>query len=149
MLEEARAPALKERNSAIIAVIADMYLAADKTRSGDLDAAISLARGAVEEEFESGDMVFLGWAVTILVDALLRRGTPADLSEAEAATARLAGVPTESDFVLNRLQLLRLRALLARAKGDEATHREFADCYREMAKSLGFEGHIALAEAMT
>ena len=45
--------------------------------------------------------------------------------------------------------LLRLRALAALAQGDEAGYREFADRYRAMATSLGFEGHMALADAMT
>ena len=43
--------------------------------------------------------------------------------------------------------LLRLRALLARARGDVA-YRDFVDRYHAMAESLGFEGHIAWAEAM-
>jgi hypothetical protein len=43
--------------------------------------------------------------------------------------------------------LLRLRALLARAHGDPA-YTDFRDRYRDMARSLGFEGHIAWAEAM-
>jgi hypothetical protein len=41
-----------------------------------------------------------------------------------------------------------MRALLARAHGDEAVYREFADRYRDMAKTLGFEGHIDWAGAM-
>ena len=42
--------------------------------------------------------------------------------------------------------LLRLRALLARAHGDDAHYREHRDRYRDMAKTLGFEGHIDWAE---
>jgi hypothetical protein len=44
--------------------------------------------------------------------------------------------------------LLRLRALLCKAHGDAASNAHFRDCYRDMAKSLGFAGHIAWAEAM-
>jgi hypothetical protein len=44
--------------------------------------------------------------------------------------------------------LLRMRTVLARASGDEQTYRDRRDRYRAMAKSLGFEGHIAWAEAM-
>jgi adenylate cyclase len=44
--------------------------------------------------------------------------------------------------------LLRLRALLARSRGDNARYRDFADRYRERATSLGLEGHMATAEAM-
>ena len=36
--------------------------------------------------------------------------------------------------------LLRLRALLARARGDEVAYRDYRDRYRETATSLGFDG---------
>ena len=61
---------------------------------------------------------------------------------------RLAAVPTELGFVVNDVWLLRLRALLAQARGDDITYREYRDRYRDMAKELGFEGHIAWAEEM-
>ena len=41
------------------------------------------------------------------------------------------------------------RVVQARSRGDEAAYRDFADRYRALATSLGFEGHIAIAEAMT
>jgi len=44
--------------------------------------------------------------------------------------------------------LLRLRALLARAHGDATAYTHLWDRYRDMARTLGFEGHIAWAEAM-
>ena len=46
------------------------------------------------------------------------------------------------------ITLLRLRALLARANGDDTTYCDYRDRYRAMATELGFEGHIAWAEAM-
>jgi adenylate cyclase len=51
--------------------------------------------------------------------------------------------------VLHDIWLLRLRALLARARGEEVAYRDFVNRYRAMATSLGFEGHMAMAEAMT
>ncbi len=39
-------------------------------------------------------------------------------------------------------------AVLAQARGDDGSYRDFRDCYRTMAKTLGFEGHIAMAKAM-
>ena len=57
-------------------------------------------------------------------------------------------MPTDPGFVVNETTLMRLRALLARARGDEAAYRDFRDRYRAMATSLGFEGHIKWAEAM-
>jgi len=42
-----------------------------------------------------------------------------------------------------------MRALLAHAHGDEDGYRDYRDRYRKMAIELGFEGHMAWAEAMT
>lgn len=47
------------------------------------------------------------------------------------------------------ITLLRLRALLARARGENVAYRDLLRRYRAMAESLGFEGHTAWAEAMT
>ena len=88
------------------------------------------------------------WPPRVLVEALLRRGGDGDLQEAQAAIDRLAAVPTDPGFVLHDIWLLRLRALLARARGDEAGYRDYRDRYRAMATSLGFEGHMKWAEAM-
>ena len=68
--------------------------------------------------------------------------------ESEVAIARLAAAQSDDGLVLHDIWLLRMRALLARAHGDEAAYRDHRDRYRAMAKSLGFEGHIAWAEAM-
>jgi hypothetical protein len=43
---------------------------------------------------------------------------------------------------------LRLRALLARAHGDAADYVLVRDRYRNMARPLGFGGHIAWGEGM-
>ena len=57
-------------------------------------------------------------------------------------------MPTDPRFVLHEIWLLRSRALLARAHGDDTAYRDYRDRYRDMAETLGFEGHIAWAEAM-
>ncbi|HET9876575.1 MAG TPA: hypothetical protein VFQ37_12560, partial [Mycobacterium sp.] len=68
--------------------------------------------------------------------------------EAEAAIDRLAAVPTDPGYVLFEIPLLRLRALMARANGDEDGYRDFAGRYLKLATEAGYEGHMALAEAM-
>ena len=68
------------------------------------------------------------------------------LAEAEAAIERLAAGPADEGLVIRDIWLLRLRALLARARGDDAACAHFPDRYRDMAKTLDFEGHIAWAE---
>jgi hypothetical protein len=83
-----------------------------------------------------------------LVELLLARGGDGDLAEAETAVDRLAAAPTDDLWAARDIMLLRLRALLARALGDEAAYREYREGYCDMANSLGFEGHIAWAEAM-
>jgi hypothetical protein len=42
----------------------------------------------------------------------------------------LAAAPTDDGLVIREIRLLRLRALLARAHGDDAAYREYRDRYR-------------------
>ncbi len=84
----------------------------------------------------------------VLVETLLDRGADGDVAEAEAAIERLAAAPADEGLVIRDIWLLRLRALLARAHGDDDRLPHFRDRYRDMAKTLGFEGHIEWAEAM-
>ena len=119
--------------------------AKEQARTGDLDGAITLLRDTAEQQTTMG---FRGAASTALVETLLQRGRPSDVDEAATAIEELAAVPTEPAFVLFDVALLRLRALVAQARGDEASYRDFAERYRAMATSFGFEGHMALAQAM-
>jgi len=83
-----------------------------------------------------------------LVQELLVDSDEPGVREAEAAIERLAAVQILDGLAIQEVTLLELRALLARAKGDEVAYRQLADRYRAMATSLGFEGHIEWAEAM-
>ncbi len=82
------------------------------------------------------------------METLLDRAAENEVAEAEAAIERLAAAPTDDGSVVRDILLLRLRALLARARGDDATYVDLRDRYRDMAKTLGFEGHIDMADAM-
>jgi class 3 adenylate cyclase len=127
----------------------EVYSAREGARRGDRDDAIPLMRAAVDHLFRQG--LLLAWAVPttgVLVETLLDRGTDADVAEAEVAIERLVAAPTDDGLAARDILLLRLRALLARARGDDATYRDFRDRYRAMAETLGFEGHIESAEAM-
>jgi class 3 adenylate cyclase len=130
--------------------IVNVYLARERARRGDRDEAIPLMRAAVDHLFREGRMPVWGpAAMGVLVKTLLDRGADSDVTEAEAAIERLAAAPAEEDLALRDIWLLRLRALLTRARGDEAAYRDCRDRYRAMATSLGFEGHMEWAEAMT
>jgi adenylate cyclase len=50
--------------------------------------------------------------------------------------------------VARDIMVLRLRTLLARARGDAAGYRDLRDRYRALATSLGFEGHMQWAEEL-
>ena len=49
---------------------------------------------------------------------------------------------------MHEVQLLRMRARLTRAHGDEAGYRSYVERYRTRAAECGFTGHVAIAEAM-
>ena len=149
LLAQYREACLRHRYTTNSVRWVDIETAKEKARLGDNGGAIELAREVIDFLFTSGEMTTRGPALTALVESLLRRGAEPDLAEAKAAIDRLAAVPTDPGFVLHELPLLRLRALLARAHGDEVTYEEFRDRYRGMAESLGFEGHIAIAHAMS
>ena len=128
--------------------MSDIEFARERARSGDIDGAIEWAEAVLAEQFDTGEMVFRGPATTVLVEALLSRGSAADLEEAERAVDRLAAVPTEPGFVLHELPVLRLRALLARAHGDEPGYQQFLQRFRASAQEAEFEGCLAQADAM-
>jgi hypothetical protein len=128
--------------------IVEVYLARERARHGDSDGAIPLMRAAVDTLFREG--LLLGWgfpATGVLVETLLDRGAESDLVEAQAAIDRLARLPTDG-LMVRDIWLLRLHALLARVRGDAAAYAHLRDRYRDTARTLGLEGHIAWAEAM-
>jgi hypothetical protein len=129
--------------------IINVYVAREGARGGDRDDAIPLMRSAVDHLFREGQMVAWGVPATgVLVETLLDRGTESDVAEAEAAIERFAAAPADEGLVIREVWLLRLRALLARAQADEDSYREYRDHYRDMATSLGYEGHMKWAEEM-
>jgi class 3 adenylate cyclase len=128
----------------------NMYLARESARRGDRDDAIPVMRATADHLFGEGHLLAWGVPATgVLVETLLDRGAESDVAEAEAAIERLASAPADEGLVIRDIWLLRLRALLAQAHGDAATYSHLRDRYRDMAKTLGFEGHIDWAEAMT
>jgi hypothetical protein len=129
--------------------IVEVYSARERASRGDRDDAIPLMRAAVEHLVREGQLLGWGLAATgVLVETLLDRGYESDVAEAEAAVERLAAALADEELVIRDILLLRLQALLARAHGDAAAYAHLRDRYRDMARTLEFEGHIAWAEAM-
>ncbi|MET0452951.1 MAG: adenylate/guanylate cyclase domain-containing protein [Mycobacterium sp.] len=147
-LDRYRQTAARQRVSVDWVRWVDTELVKEKLRRGDVDGAVELARKNCDAMFACGEMTSRGPAVSALVEALMKRGTARDRAEARFAVDGLAAVPTDPGYVLHVLPLLRLRALLAEADGNEAEYVDYRDRYRVMANDLGFEGHMSVAAAM-
>ncbi|PRC50714.1 hypothetical protein C6A85_67950, partial [Mycobacterium sp. ITM-2017-0098] len=85
---------------------------------------------AVDELLEAGRTGWSVYGIGILVETSLDRGTRDDVSFASELVDRLADLAADQGAVMCDITLLRLRALLARAHGDDAGFRELANRYR-------------------
>ena len=146
LMMQARDIWLRKRALFLIPVT-DVWAARETARRGDLDAAIPVMRKAVGE-LRRGYPFYGVWGTGVLVETLLERGADGDLAEAQQEFDRLANLADQDSAMLD-VALLRLRTLLARGRGDDVAYRDLVRRYRALAESLGFEGHIAWAEAMS
>jgi hypothetical protein len=105
-------------------------------------------RTAVDDLHQAGRLRHGVFGTGVLVETLLERGAEGDLAEAQEAIDRLANLRGDQDSAMLEITLLRMRTLLARARGDDVAYRDLLSRYRAMAESLGFEGHIAWAKAL-
>ncbi|HXA88042.1 MAG TPA: AAA family ATPase [Mycobacterium sp.] len=126
----------------------ELHAARDSVLRGDCESAVPVIRRVLNEFLEAGQLAYGAVGTTFLVEALLGRGTEGDVAEAQGAIDRASKLPPDQSLVLRDVWLLRLRALVARARGDDDAYRELANRYGALAKSLGFEGHIVMAAAM-
>jgi len=147
MLAELRDTCIKERYGLNMVPTLELYIART-TADEDIDRAIQQTRAALEELFGWGNFANCDGGTRFLVQLLLARGTENDLLDAEAAIHRLVATLAGSEWVTRDLFVLQLRALLARARGDDMVYRKHRDRYRAMANELGFEGHMQWAREM-
>jgi class 3 adenylate cyclase len=137
---------LRKRALFLIPVTA-VWAARETARRGDRDAAIPVMRQAVDELRQAGNLFYGVWGTGVLVQTLLERGAEGDVAEAQEAIVWLANL-SAGGGAIPAITLLRLRALIAHARGNDVAYRDLASRYRAMAESLGFEGHVAWAEAL-
>ncbi|ORW88714.1 cyclase [Mycolicibacter terrae] len=128
--------------------VTDVWAARETARGGDRDAAIAVMRQAVHDLRRAENVFYGGWGTGVLVETLLERAAESDLAEAEEAIRWLAKLQADHGSAMCEITLLRLNALLSRARGDEVVYRVLASRYRAMAESLGFEEHLDRAGAM-
>ena len=147
VMDEVRQMSVDQRFTRTGIPIIDAWKAQEQARQGDRNGALRQLRSVVAELRSAPQFARYIAATPILVETLLSGADAADVREAEAVIDQLASTAGD-DLVFRDIMLLRLRAMLAWAQGDEQSYREHRDNYRAMAKSLGFEGHIKWAEAM-
>jgi len=89
------------------------------------------------------------------LNTVVRKGVGRSSDECSVGdTARIAGPKTdvaEAEAAIERLGTSGCCGCVlfwCGAHRDDAAYAQFRDCYRDMARTLGFEGHIAWAEAM-
>ena len=129
--------------------VIELWAGRERARRGDRDAAIAVMRQAADGMHLAGRPFFGVWGTGVLVETLLERGAEGDLAEAQEAIDRLANLPADDGSAMLKITLLRLRALLARANGDDTAYRDSGIATARWPTELGFEGHIAMSEAMT
>jgi class 3 adenylate cyclase len=148
VLEQLRDMCIHEHYYMSVLHFGQVYIARERARLGDIDRALPLLRSAADHMLNVGQLGAFVPATATLVEVLLQRGNDCDLSEAEAAINRLASTPLHQGFLPRDVWLLRLRALMAAKRSDHGLYCDLKDRYRTMATSLGYEGHMAWAEAM-
>jgi hypothetical protein len=137
----------RERMPSLVPVT-ELTTGRERATHDDRDAAVAVMHKALDQLHQAGRLGYVVWGTGVLVETLLDGGTEGDVAEAKAAIDRLADLSVGDGSVTLEITLLRLRALLARARSDDVGYRDLASRYRAMAESLGFEGHIAWAGAM-
>ena len=122
--------------------VTELLAARERARRGDRDAAIPVMRKAVDELHQAGRLGSGVLGTGVLVETLLERGAEGDVAEAQEAIDRLANLPADQGSAMREITLLRLRALLARARGDDVA-------YRRLGGSLPRDGQHRLASRAT
>jgi class 3 adenylate cyclase len=140
LYERVRAP--------FMVLVSELWIARERALRGDSDGAIPIMRHAVDELHRAGRIFYGVWGAGVLVETLLERSAEEDVAEAQEGIDRLATLSVDRPSATVAITELRLRALLARARGDDLAFKDLASRYHETAESFGFEGHIVWAEAM-
>ena len=107
--------------------VTEVLAGRERARRGDRDAAIPVMRKAVDGLHQEGRLGYRVFGTGLLVEALVERGGEGDLAEAQEAFDRLASLSTGDGSAILEITLLRLRALLARARADEVAYRDLVN----------------------
>ena len=148
LLEQLRDMCLNDVYYLSLLHFGEVYIARERARRGDKDGALPLLRSAVDGMLDTGHFGPFIPGTGVLVEVLLVCVGEDGVPEAQAAIDRLASLRFGEDLALRKIWLARMQVLMAQVRGDDDAYRDFRDSYRDMATSLGFEGHMQWAEAM-
>jgi adenylate cyclase len=123
----------------------ESYLALERADNGDVEGAIHSWRAIAEGMERAGAMSNMDLPLMFTAEQLTERG---DYDEAAREIDRLATLGADLNWESREIAALRLRVLLARARGDMATYRALLVRYRAKADELGFEGHMLWAREL-
>jgi hypothetical protein len=133
--------------------IVDSLIGWGMNMRGDRNGAISVLREAWNALHSEGQPGHASPTARLFVETLLdgediAEGIAEAIAEAEDVVDRLSAETALNGWRTRDVTVLRLRALVARARADDVAYRHFRDCYRELSAELGYEADIALADAM-
>jgi adenylate cyclase len=144
-LRSLRETCIKERFALNVVPLFDTYLALELAQQGEKDMAIQQWRAIAEEMHCAGRLSNIDLPFVFMAEQMLSRG---EYDEAASEIERLESVAADREWDSREITALRLRVLLAQARGDESLYPRLRDQYREMANDLGFEGHMAWADTL-
>ncbi|MGE2834639.1 adenylate/guanylate cyclase domain-containing protein [Mycobacterium sp. SMC-4] len=139
LLTKARESTDRRRFTMNAMTLARPALARRMAQRGDVPGAIELVRSCIRDMSAAGEVLSLGVATTVLVEALLARSAEGDWEEAATAIEYLAATPADRGFALHKVPQFRLRALLARCRGDIATAGNHLAQARAHAAAAGYD----------
>src|SRR5262249_42072798 len=137
MLTQVRDIWTRKRTRLYLVPAAEAAIARERARRGDRDDAIPVMRSAAEDLFQAGQLGACVMATAVLVETLLARGAEGDIADAERAIERVANTPDYDGSAVCDVWLLRLQALLSRARSDDVAYQDLVNRYRRMAESHG------------
>lgn len=142
VLRDLRETCVAKRFALNIVPFIDAYLPLELVENGQSELALAQWRTVTDEMIEDGNLANVDIPMTLRSETLIARG---DFDEAEREIERFDAATADRGWRSREISVLRLRTLLAHARGDESGYRELRDRYRAMADDLGFEGHMAWA----
>jgi adenylate cyclase len=127
--------------------LAELYIARNGIWTGDYRSGVTEMQRCLDAIFDNRQSMYGTGATALLVDVLVSRGSDADLLLADAAVDNLEAAGAEGPSFACDIMVLRLRTVIAEARGD-AAYAGLRDRYRTVAGFSGFAGHIAWSEAL-